>query len=496
MNRQPTTEGRDWQAKRSGSLKPFSVATMTLLVILTLAGCQVVRQDRATATAMPRPTDTLVATPAPPTPSPSPTPIPSPTPTPMPSPRATQTASLSPLSPQERATLEAVAEEVEQLRELESGAPLALAFMKPEELSDWLAEELAEDYSPQEARREARLYAALELLPPDTDLHSLVLALYTEQIAGFYDHETDQMTVVDDETGLDALDKITFAHEYIHDLQDQFLDLDALQTFRETADNDDAVRAVTALVEGDAQMATVLYLLNHLSELDPSALDGIRTDVFDAAPPILRQEMLFPYMQGLAFVQTLHGRGGWKAVDDAYAAPPQSTEQILHPKKYLAGEAPIVVSLPPLTSTLQTEPQGETAGADWQLIKENTLGEFLLHLYLDVHLPDGTAKDASAGWGGDRFALYERLATGDRLLLIVIAWDSHTEAAEFASAYAAFADDKYEGVTASEDALGTWWQGENETSLLSTDEGQSIVIIGSQADAVGRVWQALESIER
>jgi hypothetical protein len=111
------------------------------------------------------------------------------------------------------------------------------------------------------------------------------------------------------------------------------------------------------------------------------------------------------------------------------------------------------------------------------------------------YISDGTAKGASAGWGGDRFALYERPATSDRLLLIVIAWDSQTEAAEFASAYAAFAGEKYEAVTASEDALGTWWQGENETALLSTDEGQSIVIIGSQADAVERVRQALERIE-
>jgi len=484
------TEQKGWLGKRWGSPNPLPVAlTISALLTLALASCQVVTQFSATATATLRPIDTPVATIAPPTPTSSPTPILTFTPTP--SPGATQTADRSPLTPQERTTLEAVAEEVEQLRELASDAPLALAFMTPEELSDWLVGELAEDYSPQEAHREARVYAALELLPPDTDLYSLILALYTEQVAGFYDHEMDHMTVVGDEASLDIIGKITFAHEHLHALQDQFLGLDTLQTYRETADDDDAVRAVTALIEGDAQMVTALYLLNHLSEVDVTVLDGVQTGDFDAAPLILREEMLFPYLDGLAFVQALYGRGGWDAVNDAYDAPPQSTEQILHPEKYLAGEAPIAVSLPPLTSTLRSEPQDAGPGADWQLVEENTLGEFLLHLYLDVHLPGTVAQDASAGWGGDRFALYEHSATGDSLLLIVIVWDDEAEGAEFASAYAAFAGDKYGGASTFEDALGTWWQGENEITLLSAGKGQTIIVVGSEADAVEHARQAL-----
>jgi hypothetical protein len=389
----------------------------------------------------------------------------------------------SSLSPQERTTLEAIADEVEQMRGLGSDVPLALAFMTPEELHEWLIEQWAKDYSPQEAHRDALVYAVLGLLPPDTDLYALTLALYTEQIIGFYDDELDQMTIIDDETGLDALDKITFAHEYVHDLQDQFLDLDELQTYRETAENEDAVRAVAALVEGDAQMVTLLYLFDHLGELDLSDLDAIQTSQLDAAPPVLQEEMLFPYMAGLTFVQAIHQQGGWDAVNAAYDVLPQSTEQILHPEKYLAGKVPIAVSLPPLTSTL---------GADWRLVTENTLGEFLLNLYLDVHLPGETAQDASAGWGGDRFALYEQPATGDTLLLVVTAWDSKAEAAEFASAYEAFAGGRYGAPAVAKDAVGAWWQGENDVTLLSASDGTVIVIVGPQMDTIRRVWQPVE----
>lgn len=462
---------------------------VTFVLALALAGCRVTTPEPATvapqvkvATVTLPPTDTLVATVTPSLPTLTPTL--SPTPTPTTSPTATQMTTPPSLSPQERTILETIADEVKQMRGLDSDVPLALAFMTPEALHEWLIEQLAKGYSPQEARRDALVYAVLELLPPDTDLYALTLALYTEQIIGFYDDELDQMTIIDDKTGLDALDKITFAHEYVHDLQDQFLDLDELQTYRETAGNEDAVRAVAALVEGDAQMVTLLYLFDHLGELDLSDLGAIQTSELDAAPPVLQEEMLFPHMAGLTFVQAIHQQGGWDAVNAAYDALPQSTEQILHPEKYLAGEAPIAVSLPPLTSTL---------GADWRLVTENTLGEFLLNLYLDAHLPGEAAQDASAGWGGDRFALYEQPATGNTLLLVVTTWDSKAEAAEFASAYETFAGDRYGAPAIAKDAMGAWWQGENDATLLSASDGTVIsVIVGPQMDVIRRVWPPVE----
>ncbi len=456
------------QPARHNRRGPFCIALLVAVLTLASMSCRLTARNETTATPTPHPTDSPVATATP-----------SLTYTPIPTPTATPTTTPTSLSPQERQTLEAIAEEVEQLRGLDTDVPLALAFMTSQELRDWLTEELADEYPPEEVRRDVLVFVALELLPPDFDLYALLLDLYTEQVAGFYDNDADTMTVVDDQTGLDALDKITFAHEYVHDLQDQLLGLDELQTFRETTDNEDAIRAVTALIEGDAQMVTVLYLLNHLDELDPSALDGIQTDVFDAAPAVLRAELIFPYMAGLAFVQTINRQGGWDAVNDAYAAPPQSTEQILHPEKYLSGETPVAVSLPPLTSTL---------GTDWHLVKENTLGEFMLHLYLNVYLPDRSASSASAGWGGDRFALYEQPATGETLLLIVTTWDSETEAAEFASAYGAFAEEKYGGAAAAKDTTGAWWRGENITLLGTTDRCVTVVI-GPKMDIVEQVWQ-------
>ena len=91
-------------------------------------------------------------------------------------------------------------------------------------------------------------------------------------------------------------------------------------------------------------------------------------------PAILRESLLFPYVQGMTFVQS-QAAGGWQAVNDAYADLPASTEQILHPEAYAAGELPIDVELP--------DDLGARMGDGWSVGLEDTFGEFQLKIWLD-----------------------------------------------------------------------------------------------------------------
>ena len=50
--------------------------------------------------------------------------------------------------------------------------------------------------------------------------------------------------------------------------------------------------------------------------------------------------VLFPYNNGLQFTNVTYQADDWAGVDEMYANLPESTEQILHPDKYAAGEAP------------------------------------------------------------------------------------------------------------------------------------------------------------
>ena len=334
------------------------------------------------------------------------------------------------LDPATRAVMDLIQDQVAELRGLEPQRPVNRTLFTRPELEAYLIGELEEEMTPKEARDAVIEMAAFELLPLDTDLWELLVALYTEQVAGFYDTDADLFVIIDDDGNLGALDRIVYAHEFVHVLQDQAYDLDALDPGDA---NDDASLAFKALVEGDATLAMQLYALEFLDSTELyealSESMNVTTDVLDGAPAAIVAQMNFPYEAGLAFVQFLHQEGGFEAIDRAFANPPQSTEQILHPERYLAGEPPQVVSLPPLTGTL---------GAGWEYVADNVLGEFGLRLYLGVTLDDQLAAAAADGWGGDWYVVHTHVETEGIVMVLKVAWDEEPEAAEFMRAYRSF----------------------------------------------------------
>ncbi|HYL41018.1 MAG TPA: hypothetical protein VET90_06900, partial [Candidatus Binatus sp.] len=154
---------------------------------------------------------------------------------------------------------------------------------------------------------------------------------------------------------------------------------------------------------------------------DPTAAAALQR-----APAILRAESLFPYTQGYAWVGQLMASGGTAAVDAAFARPPDSSEQVLHPEKYAAHEEPVVVTIPGGTAS--------ALGTGWHATAQDTLGEFVLRTWLTTAgLAPADATTAAAGWGGDRIQLLSGPG-GATALAIVTVWDTPADATEFAAA--------------------------------------------------------------
>jgi hypothetical protein len=199
------------------------------------------------------------------------------------------------------------------------------------------------------------------------------------------------------------------------------------------------------------------------------SLNPESTKILTDMPAVLRESLLFPYTSGLQFVQGLQATGGWTAVDDAFARPPASTEQVLHPDKYVANEAPLAVRLP--------KDLAARLGAGWKVGLEDTLGEFSLKVWL-ANAGGGkgaaTSAPASAGWGGDRVALLDG-PDGATAVAISTTWDTPADAAEFATAAGLVVD----GLT-------------QPGGVLAPAGGTTVtVVIASSADLVGRVENAL-----
>jgi len=242
------------------------------------------------------------------------------------------------------------------------------------------------------------------LLPAGSDLEQMELDLQAGQVVGFYDPESKGLYVLSDSGGVGPVEKMTFSHEYTHALQDQVFGLDKLAI--DAPDQGDRDLARTALVEGDATKAMTLWATANMSITDLLAVavdssSAAQTDQLAKAPTILRESLMFPYLDGLAFVQSIYDKGGWAAVDQLYANPPDSTSQILHPNLYTEKVKPVAVTVPAPPATMP----------GWELTMQDTLGELQLRIWLEGENPSSTATttaaSATSAWAGDRVALYE-----------------------------------------------------------------------------------------
>lgn len=395
-----------------------------------------------------------------------------------------------PLAPADEQLMDTVEGQVAALRGLQPAQPVERALMTPDQLYERTQEEFEEEYSDEEARDYALTLAAFDMLDPETDLYDLLLQLYTAQTAGFYDPETGQIYVIADPGPMGQTERLTYAHEFTHALQDQHFDLEAMG-FRDDAEaeyDSEYLSAVRALVEGDAtllewQFLHTYYSPDEMATLMQEAL-AIDTSVLDAAPDVLRESLYFPYEYGLTFVETLYEEGGWAAVNEAYADPPRTTEHILHPDRYRAGDAPQLVSLPPLTATL---------GTGWHQVDEDILGEYFTRYYLALQIPEEDAAAAAEGWGGDRYAVHCREADQALVLALHTLWDTPADTEEFVDAYVAYADARFDHTADVTGGARLCWAGATDYLCLAWGPADTTVVLGPDETTVALLLELLET---
>jgi hypothetical protein len=337
--------------------------------------------------------------------------------TPSPSPSAS--GSVDPL-----AAFAAIEAQVVDLRDLPPADIGPADIITRAELADELAEELDATWSEEQLAADNLTLRALGLLSADQDVRALTEQLYAGQVLGFYDFEEKRMVVVSD-AGLTAEAKVTYAHEYTHALQDAAFDTAAAHDA--LSEEDDAALARLALEEGDATFAMFQWAIGNLADEELVGIGSTPVPDMRGIPAWMVAQLEFPYLAGATFVTQLWASGGWDAVNAAYDEPPTSSEQVLHPEKYLAGEEPLEVAGVDLAGGL---------GAGWAELESTTVGEAMVGIWLEyLGVSEQASSDAALGWGGDRLVV----ASGPQdawTLAWSLAWDAAPQAEEFAEAYA------------------------------------------------------------
>jgi len=322
----------------------------------------------------------------------------------------------------EKLTRQDVEIKISKLRELPFRKPVSYRTMPRSDFKNYVLSKLRSEYTPEEFHNYELALKRIGLLPMNIDLVQTVSDLFSEQVAAFYDPDTHELYTFPDLSLNNNFERMILAHELVHALQDQNFNFRSLAL--KARDNDDAATAASALVEGDATYSMGAYLREnyraHQLLGDLRQLFSQPMDRYLSAPPWLRDSMVFPYQEGQMFVAAVHAAGGNSAIDALFANPPQSTEQVLHPQKYMGPgkDLPKTVGL------------GPKINPSWKKLHENVVGELGIRSLFSESLGPDKSYETAYGWGGDRYALYE-VSSEKWVLVWKSVWDTEKDAREF-----------------------------------------------------------------
>lgn len=362
--------------------------------------------------------------------------------------------------------------EAEEVRGLPFLSTPTVVILDEAEFTARVADLIAEDLDEEELATNSNYLSLLGMLPEGTDLYALFIDLYSEQVAGFYDGEALEMVVPASPDGFTPLQRITVVHELVHALTDQHFDFNDQYDILIDEGNGDSTSAYLALIEGDAQRASFVYM-EGLSPLEAvqAATEAFQIDspVFDSVPSWMRDDLLFPYQQGLNFTDALIGSGGLAGVDSAYSARPTTTEQILDFSKYEIGEGPRDLL------RLTTLPSG------WLTHEESTFGEWGLRLMLGESLSSGLATQTAAGWGNDKYEVY---SSGDDVAVVIhYIGDSERDAEELADGLIVHGRTAMAGGTAVESGGGLLYDQAGKYIFIDRVEDELFFIASTDLEA-------------
>jgi hypothetical protein len=326
---------------------------------------------------------------------------------------------------------------VSRLRELDIRQSVKSSFKTKDEIERSVIRDLDENTSAEEFEATQKTLAKLGLVRKDFNLRDYVVQLLREQVAGFYEPKSKEFFLA---AWLPISEqKRVISHELVHALQDQHFNLRRFE--RWPKGDSDAELAAHALVEGEATLVMIEYDLEQQGmKLDITKIGALTRNMIEQeddsdpksypvlakAPKVLKENLQFPYLYGAGFVAAVLKGRSWKTLDASYQSLPASTEQIMHPEKFLVRDNPVKIKTPDLAGSL---------GPDWKRADADVNGEFGYLVALAEFIPKRAARTAAAGWGGDRYALYENNATGEVLLAQYTTWDSEIDAKEFFDAY-------------------------------------------------------------
>ncbi|HTW63059.1 MAG TPA: hypothetical protein VME17_00525 [Bryobacteraceae bacterium] len=297
------------------------------------------------------------------------------------------------------------------------------ALITKDQLRKYLDKRLRSTMKPAEVRKEELTLEMLGLVPADFDLRKSTLELLTEQAAAFYDYNQKRLYILEGSSGGDE-ERVALIHELAHALADQHFHL--AKYIHEGLKSDDDSTARQAVMEGQATWLMAAYLARQAggpAEIPAAVIELMKKTVestavqqypvFSRAPLYIRESLVFPYAEGMAFQDAVYRKLGKEAFSEVFVRPPLSSGQILHPERYL-DHAGITIPDPPAAPDAN----------QFHKLADGTLGEFDFRVLLTQYTSAKEGDPAAEHLAGASYELLENKRDGYPLMAVASAWDS------------------------------------------------------------------------
>jgi hypothetical protein len=376
------------------------------------------------------------------------------------------------ITPEQAKELFALVDQLIQFSSQETALPIKSSVKRTlttrAAVESYLNEKFQEDEGAKKLQRGEIVLKKFGLLDHDFDLKPFLLALLKEQIEAYYDSKTKTVNLLD-WVSVDE-QKPVLAHELTHALQDQHVDLEkwgdqtpseVSTNYRDDVDHlskDEIDTAREAVAEGQATAVMMDNILKPMGKSlikDPEVVEFIKNQmnggesspVLARAPLLLSESLLFPYREGLSFVQDVWMDQGQKAAfAGALDRPPTSTWEIINPREFEKAKLPVVPLMPDIHPIVDKTYRAYDIGQ---------VGELDLHILTELFGGDNAARDLTPSWDGGIYWAGQRLSattpadlasTKSISLFYLSAWKNAASAQAFSQLYATALGRKYSGL--------------------------------------------------
>ncbi len=330
-----------------------------------------------------------------------------------------------------------VKERIEKVGRLKFKGSVEFRHLSSSSFREYLQDYFEQTYPSGTSEKETRFLYLMGFLKSERSVNKLRRRVIENNAGGLYDEKSGKLMIISDHMKSDPVYQLIHVHELRHALQDQHYNISHLLGNR--SDFDDRKLAVTAALEGDAMLLMTQYAEKFTPfPVSPElSLSGYNSDALlsfspikfshnlNDLPAIIKYHLTMPYINGLKFVFTVFKKGKWKSVNNILKDPPVSSEQILHPEKYLKRELPA-----------DSEPVHKPEG--YELYHSGTIGEYLLNILL---MEKNNYKDVASGWGGDTFKLYKK--ENSYVLIWKSVWDKEEFCERFYTDFRLFTESAF-----------------------------------------------------